>query len=137
MSLWSVSYFTSPPRIPVDSLTNKKQMGDFCCGLLPNGANSHYSVCKLCLFSPSFTSTPRTSSPSDVFNTYFQCRYVSVICFVLLITGYLSYFSPNGKQTSEWSTLQDCSHQPVTFLFRLWLLCGNLKFANEAVLHLY
>lgn len=57
--------------------------------------------------------------------------------FVLLITRYLSYFSPNGKQTSDWSALQDCSHQPVNFLFRLWLLCGNLEFAREVVLHLY
>lgn len=96
-------------RIPVDSLSNKKQMGDFCCGLLPNRANSHYSVCKLCLFSPSFTSTLCTSLPSDVFNIYFQYRNAILICFVLLITGYLSYFSPNGKQTSDVSALQDRS----------------------------
>lgn len=111
------------PRIPVDSLSNKKQMGDFCCGLLPNGANSHYSVCKLCLFSPSFTSTLCTSLPSDVFNTHFQCRYVILICFVLLVTGYLSCFSPNGKQISDSSALSECPLQPVTSLCRLWLLC--------------
>lgn len=49
---------SSFPLQHVDSLSNKKQMGDLCCRLLPNGANSHYSVCKLCLFSSSFTSTP-------------------------------------------------------------------------------
>lgn len=93
-----ISYLFVPP-----SFSNKKQMGDFPCGLLPNGANSHYSVCKLCLFSSSFTSTLCTSLPSDVFNTCFQCRYVILICFVVLITGYLSYFGLNGKQTSDLS----------------------------------
>lgn len=97
MSLWSVhsciSLFILPPLQTVDSLSNKKQMGDLCCGLLPNGANSHYNVCKLCLFSPSFTSTPCTTLPSDVLNTCFRCRRVILICLVLLITGCLSFFS--------------------------------------------
>lgn len=122
VALWSVSYFISarpPPLQTVDSLSNKKQMGDFCCGLLPNGANSHYSVCKLCLFSSSFTSTLCTSLPSDVFNTCFQCRYVILICFVVLITGYLSYFGLNGKQTSDLSVPQGCLHWPVTLPCRL------------------
>lgn len=81
--------FSSCPLQTVDSLSNKKQMGDLCCGLLPNGANSHYSVCKrLCLFSSSFTTTPCTILPSDVFNTCFQCRHVFLTCPVSLITGY-------------------------------------------------
>lgn len=80
------------------SLSNRKQMGDLCCGLLPNGANSHYNVCKLCLFSPSLTSTPCTTLPSDVFNTCVVWRVI-LICLVLLITGYLSSLAQNGKQT--------------------------------------
>lgn len=39
--------FHSSPT--VDSLPNKKQMGDFCCRQQPNGAKSHYSACKLCI----------------------------------------------------------------------------------------
>lgn len=91
--------FSSIPLQTADSLSNKKQMGDLCCGLLPNGANSHYNVCKLCLFSPSFTSTPCTILPSDVFNACFRCRCVILICLVVLITGYLSSLAQNGKQT--------------------------------------
>lgn len=90
-------FSTFPPLQTVDSLSNRKQMGDLCCGLLPNGANSHYNVCKLCLFSPSLTSTPCTTLPSDVFNTCFRCRRVILLCLVLLITGYLSPSAQNGK----------------------------------------
>lgn len=74
--------FSSFPLQHVDSLSNKKQMGDLCCRLLPNGANSHYSVCKLCLFCSSFTSTPCTILPSDVFNTCFRCRCVILMGLV-------------------------------------------------------
>ena len=96
------SFFRFPfhpsPLQTVDSLSNRKQMGDLCCGLLPNGANSHYNVCKLCLFSPSFTSTPRNILPSDVFRTCFRCRHVILICLLLLIAGYhLGFSAPNGK----------------------------------------
>lgn len=93
----SFPFFHLPPLQTVDSLSNRKQMGDLCCGLLPNGANSHYNVCKLCLFSPSLTSTPCTTLPSDVFNTCFRCRRVILLCLVLLITGYLSPSAQNGK----------------------------------------
>lgn len=72
-------------------------MGDLCCRLQPNGANSHYSVCKLCLFSPSFTSTPCTVLPSDVFDTCFRRRRLSFRCPVLLITGYLSQLHTIGN----------------------------------------
>lgn len=91
--------FPSFPLQTVDSISNRKQMGDLCCGLLPNGANSHYNVCKLCLFSPSFTSTPCTTLPSDVSDTCFRCRRVILICLVLLIRRYLSSLVQNGKQT--------------------------------------
>lgn len=74
--------FSSFPLQTVDSLSNKKQMGDLCCRLLPNVANSHYNVCKLCLFSPRFPSTPCTILPLDVFNTCFQRRRVILMCLV-------------------------------------------------------
>lgn len=90
--------FSSLPHQTDDSLSNRKQMGDLCCRLVPNGANSYYNVCKLCLFSPSFSSTPCTTLPSDLFNTCFRCRCVT--CLVLLITRYLSSLAQNGKQTS-------------------------------------
>lgn len=81
---------SSIPLQTADSLSNRKQMGDFCCRLQPNGANSHYNVCKLCLCSPSFTSTPCTTIlPSDVFDTCFRHRRLIFRCPVLLITGYL------------------------------------------------
>lgn len=96
-SFFHFLFSTFPPLQTVDSLSNGKQMGDLCCGLLPNGANSHYNVCKLCLFSPSLTSTPCTTLPSDVFNTCFRCRRVILLCLVLLITGYLSPSAQNGK----------------------------------------
>lgn len=90
--------FSSFPLQTVDSLSNKKQMGDLCCRLLPNGANSHYNVCKLCLFSPSFTSTTCTTLPSDVFNICFRCSRVILICLVLLITGHLPSCTKMGNR---------------------------------------
>lgn len=42
-------HFLFHSSLTVDSLSNKKQMGDFCCRLQPNGANSQYTCCKLCI----------------------------------------------------------------------------------------
>lgn len=97
MSLWSIHSCISlcippPPHCWLPLPSDRKQMGDLCCGLLPNGANSHYSVCKLCLFSPCFTSTPCTTLPSDVLNTCLRCRRVILMCLVLLIRYLSSFF---------------------------------------------
>lgn len=87
----------------VASLSNKKQMGDLCCRLLPNGANSHYNVCKLCLFSPSFTSTLCTTLPSDVLNACFRMQTCQFDLPYFSDYRIFVIFSTNGEQASFFS----------------------------------
>lgn len=86
-----VAAVRSPSSVPsllrLLSLSNKKQMGDFCSRLLPNGANSHYSVCKLCCSSPAPPRAPFCHLMCQGLCLMKMCHFDTGACLLIAI-GY-------------------------------------------------
>lgn len=136
----SLSFLPLPdlvfPPLTIKSPSNRKQMGDFCCRLLPNGANSHYSVGKRCYSSPPPPPhPPRTILPSDVStlvsNEDVSCWYLGPVSLFWLDIKTLKH--PDTTAVGEFLTLEN---RLISVFIIVWIITWLQEHSHNNILYM-